>query len=134
MGRIAIDAGAAMEVTCGTEKGLKIRTLLLEGDEVLSSELLRLDMMDELAQYMRMHAISRDTAEECMNLLWEIIDQMVPFEEVASEAFSEAVRSKLPIYELLYFCIARRSGATLFTTDEKLATLCRQSGVDCRLF
>lgn len=134
MGRITIDASAAMEVTCGTKKGLEIRALLLEGDEVLSSELLRLDMMDELARYMRMRAISRDTAEECMGLLLEIIDQMVPFGEVASEAFSEAVRSKLPIYELLYFCIARRSGSTLFTTNEQLSALCRQSGVDCRLF
>ena len=36
----------------------------------------------------------------------------------------EAMRLDHPVYGLLYFVLARREGATLFTLDQKLQGLC----------
>ena len=34
-------------------------------------------------------------------------------------------------YDMVYFILARRTGATLFTLDKKLIELCLNNGVDC---
>ena len=38
-----------------------------------------------------------------------------------------------PVYDMLYFVLARRNAATLFTLDRKLQQLCLDNGVDCVL-
>ena len=57
---------------------------------------------------------------ELANALWKM-------------AFSEAVRLNHPVYDMLYFVLARRNAATLFTLDRKLQQLCLDNGVDCVL-
>ena len=37
------------------------------------------------------------------------------------------------VYDMLYFVLARRNAATLFTLDRKLQQLCLDNGVDCVL-
>ena len=45
----------------------------------------------------------------------------------------EAMRLRHPVYDMLYFVLARRNAATLFTLDRKLQQLCLDNGVDCVL-
>ena len=49
------------------------------------------------------------------------------------EATKEAMRLRHPVYDMLYFVLARRNAATLFTLDRKLQQLCLDNGVDCVL-
>lgn len=47
------------------------------------------------------------------------------------EALTEAVRLRRPVYDMVYFVLARRLGATLFTLDKRLQALCIDNGVNC---
>ena len=62
------------------------------------------------------------------------IDQFYDDEDLVGEAFSEAVRLNHPVYDMLYFVLARRKGARLFTADKRLARLCEDNGVECIQF
>lgn len=59
------------------------------------------------------------------------IDEFFDDEELVGEAFSEAVRLDHPVYDMLYFVLARRKGVKLATADKKLAKLCEENGVEC---
>lgn len=127
---LVLDASAATAMTCGTDSGMAIRELLIQGDEVVSCDILRLDLADAMARFLRMRAASRKVIEECVELALSTIDAFVPYEEYLPEALSEATRISLPLNQLLYFCVARHLGATLVTTSPELKELCTASGVD----
>ena len=49
------------------------------------------------------------------------------------EATKDAMRLRHRVYDMLYFVLARRNAATLFTLDRKLHQLCLDNGVNCVL-
>lgn len=126
---LVLDHYAAADIACATDRGIALRNLLLKGDEVASPSTLRLDLMNAMARFMRMRAVSRTVAEECIELALSTVDTFVPYEELLPEAFSEASRTNLTMGDLLYFCMARRLGATLVTSSDQLRALCAESGV-----
>ncbi len=60
-----------------------------------------------------------------------LVDEFYRTEDLLREALMEAMRLDHPVYDMLYFVLARREGATLFTLDQKLQSLCADNGVDC---
>ncbi len=128
---LILEPSAASAIACGTDRGIALKLLLLQGDKVISSTLIQIDLMDAMARFMRMRAASRKVVDECIELTLDLIDELVPFEDFAAEAFSEAAQRKIPMGKLVYYCMARRYGATLVTTDEELWSLCLASGVPC---
>ena len=59
------------------------------------------------------------------------MDEIIPIRSLMREVVSESVRLGHPVYDIFYFVLARRLGATLFTLDKRLIKLCEQEGVDC---
>ena len=60
-----------------------------------------------------------------------LVDEVIPTRSLMREVVSESVRLGHPVYDIFYFVLARRLGATLFTLDKRLVKLCKQEGVDC---
>ena len=57
----------------------------------------------------------------------EAIDEFANDEDLVAEAFTESLRLNHSVYDLLYFVLARRTGATLFTPDRKLQRICEEN-------
>lgn len=60
-----------------------------------------------------------------------LVDRFVPVEELLIEALHLAIRNNHPVYDMLYFALARRNAATLFTLDKKLRAICMSNDVNC---
>lgn len=60
----------------------------------------------------------------------DLVDEFIPLEENAAEAFAEAVRQNHSVYDMFYLTLVRRYAATLFSTDRKLVELCGKMGLN----
>ena len=114
-----------------TPRGLGFEGLMLENERVVTSTLFQIEVRNTFWKYVRAGMMTFEQAEERIGTALELVDEFVPIEENAAEAFAEAVRQNHPVYDLLYATLARRNAATLFTADKRLVALCERMGVNC---
>lgn len=128
---IVLDACAMCEIVRQTEKGAALQGLMLEDEMVVSCDLVRA----EIASVFRKLAITEklDAAETVgyVEAGLALVDEFFTIESLQDEALRESIRYGHSTYDLFYFVLARRLGATLFSTDKKLALLCEKHGVSC---
>ena len=60
-----------------------------------------------------------------------LVNEYYSIQELQEEVLSESIRLDHSSYDMFYFVLARRFGATLFTLDRKLIRLCEEQGVQC---
>lgn len=130
---VVLDTSAAVEIVRETEVGVALASFIdeIEGESVLTCELFRAEVRNALWKYVRAGIITQEEASDCIEDAFGLVDEFVPIEELGDEAFSEAVHCNHSVYDMLYLCLTRRRGATLFTLDKRLAALCREAGVHC---
>ena len=128
---IVLDCSAAVEMIRDTEKGRAFRMLLLQGEKKIASELFSAEVCNAFWKYVHAGTLSPDDACSYVEKACALVDEFVPIEENAAEAFNEALRHDHSVYDLLYVTLARRNAATLMTADRKLMQLCERMGVDC---
>lgn len=75
--------------------------------------------------------LSLAEAEKYLDATLALVDEFHPIADLQTEALRESIRLDHSTYDLFYFVLARRTGATLFTLDRSLMRLCQQHGVDC---
>ena len=128
---IVLDCSAAMEMALGTEEGLCLRDLFLPEERCIAPSFLQV----ELANVIWKHVLKGYVDEGNMSPLFacavSLVDEYYPDEDLLEESLREGRRMDHSVYDLLYLILARRTGATLFTCDKKLQTLCRSQGIDC---
>lgn len=128
---IVLDSDAAISVVLGTDEGLALQAFALEGEKVLAPALFHAEFSHALEKYVRGDRFLIDVALELYQKGVALIDEFVTEESLALEALHEAARLKHSSYDMFYFVLARRLGATLFTLDKKLMHLCEENGVEC---
>lgn len=128
---IVLDCSAAVEMVRGTERGGAFERLMLEGESVIASELLKVEVRNVFWKYVHAKLMTAEQAEERVRIALSLVDEFVPLEENAAEAFAEAVRQNHSVYDMLYLTLVRRNAATLFSADRKLVELCERMGLDC---
>jgi predicted nucleic acid-binding protein len=128
---IVLDCCAAVEVTLWTEAGLSLRSLMLSGEQVISSSLLYAEAASVYRKYVRSGVMTQGEALAALDGVIRLVDRYVDVSENYVEALTESIRLGHSSYDLLYFTLARRNGATLLTLDRKLVELCEREGVDC---
>jgi predicted nucleic acid-binding protein len=128
---IVLDCNVAVAMLLDAEDSHAFRSLLLVDEEIISSELLLAEIESALGKYVRADRLNYDTALWSLKNLGDIVTRFVDIGENYVEAFREAQRLNHSVYDMIYFTLARRNAATLFTLDRKLLQLCEQEGVDC---
>jgi predicted nucleic acid-binding protein len=128
---IVLDCSATVEMVLGTEAGLCLRSLMLGGEQAISSSLLHAEAASVYRKYVRANVMTQGEALAALNATVRLVDCYVDVSENHVEAFAESLRLEHSPYDLLYFTLARRNGATLFTLDRKLLALCEREGLDC---
>lgn len=128
---IVLDACAICEMVRQTEKGRALESLAMRDEAAISCELVRAELASVFRKITRTEKLSPQEAEAFLNTGLALIDKFYPLEPLQTEALRESIRLNHSSYDMFYFVLARRTGATLFTTDKKLMRLCESHGVDC---
>lgn len=128
---IVLDASAAMAIAFGTDEGHAMAALMLENELISAPTLLHAELAHVFGKYVKHGDIDSITARNKLDTTLLLVDEFVSDQELYSEAFRESLRLNHSSYDMFYFVLARRTGATLFTLDKKLIELCLDNGVDC---
>ena len=131
---IVLDCSAAVDMVRETEAGRALRQLMLEGEEVISSQLFLIEVSNAFWKYHKAGLLDEKTVCANIEKAIALVDEFCDLDKTqCCEATKEAMRLRHPVYDMLYFVLARRNAATLFTLDRKLQQLCLDNGVDCVL-
>lgn len=128
---IVLDACALCEMTRQTNEGQALLSLMVKDEATISCELIRAEVASVLRKLARVEKLDPKVADEYIKAGLDLVDMFYPLEPLQSEVLRESLRFDHSPYDLFYFVLARRMGATLFTTDRKLMKLCEKHGVDC---
>ncbi len=128
---IVLDASAAVAMVRRTPEGSGFFQLMLNGEEVVSHGLFPLEVSNAFLKCKQAGGLSGDEVLSCVEKAASLVDEYCDVNELLREALSESVRLDHSVDGMLYFVLARRNAATLFTLDQKLAVLCAQEGVNC---
>lgn len=82
-----------------------------------------------VGKYVRAGYLDEENAKKTLVYMLQIIDEYTDACELVIEALHEGLRLKHSIYDMFYFILARRNGAVLLTSDERMRMLCIENGV-----
>jgi predicted nucleic acid-binding protein len=120
-GRAVLDASAAVRLVLNGEHASHLAAKLEDVAIVTAPDLFCSEVANALWKYVRAGEFDLDLAlsrlEQCMGL----VDDLIPERMLAPEALVAAARHQHPVYDMMYAVLARRSGATVITTDRTFA-------------
>ena len=130
---VVLDASAAIELIRKTEKAELIETYLIHSNLIVSSELFKAECANALWKMAKAGMIKHEEMSTLLEQCYKLVYSFVNIGENSTESLFEAVRLGHPVYDMLYFTLARRTGAIMLTMDRRLTKLCKESGIDCPL-
>lgn len=128
---IALDVSAAYAIANGTDGGRRMQALMVEDEKVVAPTLFFSEATNAAWKLACFGGADRAFAVEKMKIAVELVDEFFPDEEMMAEALDEAIKFGHAVCDMLYLVLARCTGATLFTLDQKLAAVCREARVSC---
>lgn len=127
---IILDCCAAVEIVRRTERGRAARAMILEGERVVTSTLFHAEIRSAFWKYVRAGLLDERLAADHVRQAIALVDEFVPIEVNADEAFAEAVRQDCSVYDMLYLTLVRRRAATLLSFDRRLVGCALRMGLD----
>ena len=128
---IVLDSCAAVDIVRRTDEGLALRELVMQEEAAISCELVRAEAASVFRKLARTERLGAKLAERYLIEAMALIDDFYSLEDLQPEAFRESIRLDHSVYDMFYFVLARRTGATLLTLDHNLMRLCHDHGVRC---
>lgn len=121
--RLVLDASAALRLVLEMSEAPWILEQVEQASIISAPELYCLEVSNGLWKYVRSGAFDRDEALELYEMASSFPDILFPSQELAVESLSEGVAHQHSVYDLAYGVLARRTGATVLTTDRSFASL-----------
>lgn len=129
---MVLDCSAAVHIARRTELGESFSWLMgLDPECSIAPELFLAEVGNAFWKYAKAGACGAIEMRSYIRKAAALVDELVPMDELFVEASSEALRLDHSVYDMLYFVLARRNGATLVTADKGLNSLCEREGVAC---
>lgn len=129
---MVLDCSAAVHIVRRTPEGESFAWLMsLDQERVLAPGLFRVETANAFWKYVRSGNLEPGDARRYVRAATALVDEFLPIESLCAEALVEGMRLGHSVYDMLYFVLARRSGATLVTADRRLNDLCERTGVAC---
>lgn len=127
--RLVLDASAAVRLVMRGEAADALLESVSNATVVAAPSLYASEVANALWKYVKAGGLEAETALERYEEAMVLIDDFTADAELATEALTEAVRYGHPVYDLLYAVLARRTGCTVLTLDERLKTLLGRMGI-----
>ncbi|MCB2264102.1 MAG: type II toxin-antitoxin system VapC family toxin [Candidatus Thiosymbion ectosymbiont of Robbea hypermnestra] len=128
--RLVLDASAAVRLVMRAVTAERLLKAVADAAVVIAPSLYVSEVANALYKYVRAGDLDMDTALERYEEAMDLVDDFTPDRELTTEALTEAARYGHPVYDLLYVVLARRSGSTVLTLDQRLKTLLDRTGID----
>ena len=128
---VVLDACAGIEIALSRSDAAKYEKIITNASKVISSDLYKAEVANVLWKYHKSGLLNKNEVTQRLHYCTELVDEFIDIDENNEEALNEGIRIDHSIYDLLYLTLARRSGATLLTQDEKLKNIAKENGIDC---
>ena len=126
---LVLDTSAGIEVALGRAKAKPIVSLLNDAEWVIAPELYMMEAANTFWKLGRLSEVTLDRCEKGLELTISMIDDFFGSRDLFRESFSLACLANHPVYDMLYFVLARRHNAQLVTLDKKLSSIAVKHGV-----
>jgi predicted nucleic acid-binding protein len=127
---IVIDASAGIEIVLERLKSSVFSQKIISARKVITSDLYKIEAANVIWKYVKANLVEKNMANKILELTQGLVDEFIDISENNEEAMNESIRTGHSTYDLLYFTLARRYGASLMTLDTKLKKLAESSGID----
>jgi len=107
----------------GRPLALRIVEHLEHADRVTVPDLYFAEIANALWKYVRTGDLTTDEAQDMLSIGSALPDDVLPAQELATEALATANAFNYPVYDALYAVTARREGAAVCTIDQRLVKL-----------
>ena len=130
---VVLDTSAVIELLLNKKHAPKIAEIIGNASRISTSDLFRIELTN-VWKYVRAGLLEKQVALELQIAGVQLIDHFVKMEEYETEALSEAIRLNHSCYDMLFLCLARRTGSILVSFDKKLVQICEQEGISSVTF
>ena len=127
---IVFDCNAAVEMARGTEYGNALACLIGDDEKSIAPCFFTYELANVMGKYLRGGRVGRSDSLRLGRTASGLVDEFQE-EDGWEEVMLESVKLDHSAYDLFYYLLAQRNGATLFTLDKKLQNLCLSNGIDC---
>jgi predicted nucleic acid-binding protein len=127
---IVIDTSAGIEIVLERSKSSVFNQKILSARKVITSDLYKIEAAYVIWKYVKANLLDKNKANKILELSQGLVDEFIDISENNEEAMNESIRTGHSTYDLLYFTLARRYGASLMTLDAKLKGLAKNSGIE----
>ena len=128
---VVLDSSAVVEMVRRTNEGMALQWFIRKNEKTISCDLVQAEIASVFRKFTRTEGLTADAAEDFFRRGIELIDEFYPIRDLQPEVLSESIRFSHSTYDVYYFVLARRTGATLLTLDRKLMRLCEKNRVPC---
>ena len=125
-----LDASAAIHMVLAADHATSLMERLEQTVSVAAPDLFFSEVGNGLWKYVQFGTLPLEEARTRLAEATDLVDSVVPVQELVHEALVAATRYGHPVYDMLYAVLARREGATVLTTDRPFALLLRRMEID----
>ena len=118
MSEIVVDASVALCWFASEKETTFANRLIAAAVDLVAPSL----MLVELWKKTRRGEIAAELAAAALGEIWRFVPQIVDVAELTEPAMALAYELDHSVYDCVYLALARRRGATLVTSDQKLTT------------
>ena len=127
---VVLDASAGIEIVLNRSQSSQLKKKISDCRKVITSDLYKAEVTNVIGKYVRAGLISDEKGYDLLNLALALVDEYHDISEYSTESLHESIRLNHSSYDMLYFTLARRSGALLLTLDKKLIEIALREGVE----
>lgn len=118
--RVVLDTSAAMEIVLRTEAGEQVSRALEAAEWIEAPELFIAEAANVCWKCHRRGDLGMENCESALAQAIALPNAFVPAMELYQEAFALSIAANRAVNDMFLLALARRRGATLFSTDKGL--------------
>ncbi len=120
MSEIVVDASVALCWFATEKETAFANRLIAAGVDLVAPSLMLVELANGLWKKTRRGEMAADLAAAGLREVWRFVPQIVDVADLAEPAMALARELDHSVYDCVYLALARRRGATLVTSDQKL--------------
>lgn len=126
---VVLDVSAVMEVILLRSRHRDLLQSIIDAEKVITTDLYKAELASALWKYLKGQYLNHEQTGKMLQKGLSLVDEYIDISENNEEAMYEASRLNHSVYDMLYFTLARRTGATLLTLDRKLHAITLENGI-----
>ncbi len=126
-----LDANAAVRLALGQDNHEIASKTLKEAEWVVAPSIYIYEISNAMWKYHQAELISKTTLKEKVLNCAELIDEMIPANELYIECYEMACRWGHPAYDMAYLAVCLRKEAGLISFDKKILQVAEKLNIEC---